>query len=173
MEKPTLSGRCRRQFRGDSVSGTVDDSIDDSEGIICLNSRGLARVQSPLVGLARSGNPRLCFPINGIPEESFLILPILANIKKDSSGIHGLIQLPGVTASVRPIGLPSRQPPATQTNDSSGIAPGEYYEGRCVDINLDTPTDKDGLTSRRTSGWSYRRHPWPQRCRHRRQGFQC
>ncbi len=98
MEKPTLSGRCRRQFRGDSVSDTVDDSgddssndssndsgddsIDDSEGIICLNSRGLARVQCPLVGLARSGNPRLCFPINGIPEESFLILPIFVEYQK-------------------------------------------------------------------------------------------
>ncbi len=43
------------------------------------------------------------------------------NIKKDSSGIRRILPLPGVTASVRPIGLTSRQPPAIQTKDSFGI----------------------------------------------------
>ena len=50
------------------------------------------------------------------------------NIKKDSSGIRRILPLPGVTASVRPTGLTSRQPPAIQTNDSFGIV-GENQHG--------------------------------------------
>lgn len=50
-------------------------SRDDSEGILYLNSRGLARAGSPLRA-PPSGNPRLRFVKDGIPEESSLVLPI-------------------------------------------------------------------------------------------------
>ena|GEM_PF-6196545 len=53
--------------------GILDASLDDSGGILYLNSRGLARVQSPLVGRSRSGNPRFGFVKDEIPKESFLI----------------------------------------------------------------------------------------------------
>ena len=36
--------------------------------------------------------------------------------------------LPGVTASVRPIGLTSRQPPAIQIKDSFGIVDGSIFK---------------------------------------------
>jgi len=55
----------------------------------------------------------------------FFDITVLLNIKKDSSGIRRFIPLPGVTASVWPVGLPSRQPPAIQTKDSFGIV-GEF-----------------------------------------------
>ena len=47
--------------------------IHDSEGILYLNSRGLARVGGPLRATP-SGNPRLYCALKWIPEESFLIL---------------------------------------------------------------------------------------------------
>ena len=46
--------------------------IHDSEGILYLNSRGLARVGGSLRATT-SGNPRLCCALKWIPEESFLI----------------------------------------------------------------------------------------------------
>ncbi len=93
---------------------------DDSEGILYLNSRGVARVRSPLRATT-SGNPRLCSALKWIPEESFLISDRKGNIKKDSSGIARLMPLPWVTASVRPVGLTSRHPTAIQIKDSFGI----------------------------------------------------
>ncbi len=58
-----------------------NSSLHDSEGIIYLNSRGLARVGSPFWGDHGAVTPG-CVSQKGIPEESFLILPTFVGYQK-------------------------------------------------------------------------------------------
>ena len=68
------------------------------------------------MGLTRSGNPRLHFVKDDIPEESFLIFPFRQIPKKIP---------PESIGSSRYRGLPHRFGlPAIQTKDSSGIVSG-------------------------------------------------
>ncbi len=100
--------------------------MDDSEGILYLNSRGLARgkADKAVTDAVTHGNGIK----RRIPEESFLIFDENGDIKKDSSGIHLSATQPWVTARGRPQGASlSRQPTAIQIKDSFGIVNGTYH----------------------------------------------